>query len=121
MERVLKEQEQVILASALKTFNEFKTAFEGSDKKRYKESLIQFFPDPEDVEGLLKEPYARYEDFKPEGWYEALEFIKEHDSFKVLKNSSESTVLEKGAIKADQFAGRGQIVEFRREIPDHAS
>lgn len=68
-ERMNKKIEKDLLDSAIKFFSKFETSFASSDKKTYKDNLLQYFATQEEIKSYVREPYPKYEERAPDKWY----------------------------------------------------
>ena len=101
----------------------FKSVFEGSDKKQYKENLLPLFPNSctEELRAHLREPFVKYEEKKPDQWYDLISFINEQPNIHILQKNASSRLLDQSNILSPQFKGLGQIVEFDRITDERKS
>ena len=112
-EKVIKRKKGEVMESVVTFFEQFFGAYESSEKKTYKENLSGFFPskNSDDLRVHLREPFPKYEDRKPDAWYEMLKFVSE-GKVTILQKSSQSRFIDSGLILTKQFMGLGQIVEY---------
>jgi len=66
----MKKKEEDILNKVLTFFMKFEQTFTTSDKKTCKENLSQFFAIQDEIKLYVQEPYSKYEDKKPEEWWD---------------------------------------------------
>jgi hypothetical protein len=101
----------------------FKQVFEGTDKKAYKENLLPFFSNSclEDLRGHLREPFVKYEEKKPEQWYDLISFLNDSPTINILLKNASSRFIDQANILTQQFKGLGQIVEFDRHTDERKS
>ena len=117
-------QKKVEIEKAARAFlTHFKSVFEGSDKKAYKENLLPFFSNScvEELRSHLREPFVKFEEKKPDQWYDLLGFLEGHANINILQKNTSSRFLDQFNILAPQFKGLGQVVEFDRLTDDRKS
>lgn len=122
-EKMITQKREEIEKAARSFLTQFKTAFEGSDKKTLKENMLPFFPNSclEDLRSHLREPFVKYEERKPEAWNDLINFISDNFQINILQKNSSSRFIDPANILAPQFKGLGQIVEFDRVIDERKS
>jgi hypothetical protein len=110
------EEEQKIISlrhTASAQISEIKKVF-SMEKKTWKENLGKFIvSNLEDVDRLVGEPYARWEDRNGDKWNDIINQILEVEP-RILKNKEDSKVLG-DRVFANQLQGAGQILEFIKQ------
>lgn len=110
--------------SARDFLEHFKSTFETSDKKSYKEKMLPFFSNScaEELRVHIREPFVKYEERKPDVWGDLITFLaSEEASLNILLKASSSRLLDPSNILAPQFKGFGQVVELDRMTPERKS
>ena len=115
-DKMITQRKTEIEKAARGFLTNFKHVFEGADKKNYKEALLPFFSNSclDELRSHLREPFVKYEEKKPEQWYDMINFLGEQPHINILMKNSSSRFLDQANILSQQFKGLGQIVEFDR-------
>lgn len=98
MEKMVKKKESQIIESCKLFFVKFSEVFAKSDKKTYKDNLIQFFPATDDVKLYVKDITVKFEDRAPDKWNEAITFVQQYTSINVLKHNNSAKIIDSNNI-----------------------
>lgn len=81
---------------------------------------MPFFPQGnlEELRVNIREPYIKFEEKKPEQWYDMIKFVSEFTTINILQKASAAKWVDPSVILTHQFTGVGQIVEFEHSSGD---
>ena len=110
-ERMMTKLVENIKESSVDFFRKFSETFKSSDKKSFKENLIPFFGNNDNLAEYMNEPYPKYEEKAPDKWNDVFNFMSESRTdnelnIKVLKNSSSSSFISEDRLHVDQLLSK---------------
>jgi len=123
MEKVVTQKKQELKDTCTKFFSKFIEAYDSSDKKTLKDNMMPFFPQGnlEELKVHLREPYIKFEEKKPEQWYELVKFCQDFNTINILQKINQAKYIDPAVIITQQFYGFGQVIEFEHTTPDRIS
>ena len=71
--------------------------------------MMPFFPQGnlEELKVHLREPYIKFEEKKPEQWYELVKFCQDFNTINILQKINQAKYIDPAVIITQQFYGFG--------------
>jgi hypothetical protein len=117
-EKVVKDKIATFEKASRVFFSQFSEAFSKSDKKTFKDNLMQFFGTNEVCNDFVNlDVFPKYEDRAPDKWNEALKNVNEDPNIivKALGQKDESKIINPELVLVEMLRPKpgGQLVEIK--------